>query len=595
MTFTINTNIDALGLQKRLVNNQTELARTLNRLSSGLRISQASDDAAGLAVAARMESQIRGLNQGVRNTNDVISTVMGAESQLNQLTELLQRARELSLQAANGTNVGSDRIALNGELQQVLSEFDRIAASTSINGQTLLNGTLGATDYQIGANAGDRLSFNWNFNMRSSAQGALEMLSSADLRTTNGGAGGGFQFAGTYTTPAFASLNFSIPASPFRGGAVTTSGTLNLNYAGAQATTFLVDGTTVSLNSNFGSVGALATAVQAQLSAAHGGWFSVTNDGSAITITKTPGATGATSAVSVTSGSGPADVSAFLSGTPAAGAAAVTATFAGFNVDGHRVYLNADYSGDDAGLVADIQSQLNASPGANGVYQVSGSSAGISIARVGSLSPPTLSNFVGTGATTFAQASSGTFTLGAGDFQLQVGTGPVLDIVGSFTTPDALARAIMAKASGVYATVDTTTGKLKLIATQSFSVSGTQADPSGSLGFDAGASQTNGNLGTVNLFNASSSVEVLMRIDATLGNLNQTRATLGAYQNRLVAAISTMQNSSNNLSQAQGRIVDADYAQEVAHLSRQQILQQAGIAMLAQANRMSSSVLALLR
>jgi flagellin len=90
-------------------------------------------------------------------------------------------------------------------------------------------------------------------------------------------------------------------------------------------------------------------------------------------------------------------------------------------------------------------------------------------------------------------------------------------------------------------------------------------------------------------------VEVLMRIDATLGNLNQTRATLGAYQNRLVAAISTMQNSSNNLSQAQGRIVDADYAQEVAHLSRQQILQQAGIAMLAQANRMSSSVLALLR
>jgi flagellin len=596
MTYFINTNIDALSLQRRLVSNQTELARMLNRLSSGLRVSQASDDAAGLAVAARMESQIRGMNQGVRNTNDVISTVMTAESQLNQMTELLQRARELSLQAANGSYVGSDRIAMNGELKQVLSEYDRIAASKSINGQTLLDGTVGTAQYQLGANATDRVSFDWNFNMRASAQGSLQMLSSADLRNNNGGSGGGFSFAGTYTTPAISNLNFSIVASPFRGGALTTAGALNLNFAGAAPTTFTVDGTTVSLNTDFGtSVATLATAVQGQLNAAHGGWYSVTASGGAITIAKTASAASPTSAVSVAAGSGAADISAFVSGAQSAGAAAVTATFAGFSVDGHRVYIDSNYSGNDGGLIADIQAQLDAAPGLSGVYQVSGSAAGVSIAKVGSLSPPGVGNFVGTGATTFAQAPSGVLTLGAGDLQLQFGSGPKVDIVGSFTSADALAGAIMSQAKGIYATVDTTTGKMKLLSTQSFTVSGTQADPGGSIAFDAADSQTNGNLGTVNLFNVTSAVEVVMRIDATLESVNQARATLGAYQNRLLYALSNLQTGSDNLTQARGRIVDADYAQELANLTKQQILQQAAQAMLVQANHLASNVLALLR
>ena len=595
MTYFINTNIDALSLQRRLVTNQTELARMLNRLSSGLRVSQASDDAAGLAVAARLESQIRGMNQGVRNTNDVISTVMTAESQLNQMTELLQRARELSLQAANGSYVGSDRIAMNGELKQVLSEYDRIVASKSVNGQSLLDGTVGTAQYQLGANATDRVSFDWNFNMLSSAQGALQMLSSADLRNNNGGSGGGFSFAGTYTTPAIANLDFSRTASPFRGGALTTSGALNLSFAGATPTTFTVDGTTVSLNADFGSAGALATALQGQLNAAHGGWYNVTASGGAITITKTASAASPTFAVSIAADTGPANISAFVSGTQSAGTAAVTATFAGFSVDGHRVYIDSNYSGNDGGLIADIQAQLDAAPGLSGVYQVSGSAAGVSIAKVGSLSPPGVGSFVGTGATTFAQASSGVLTLGAGDLQLQFGSGPKVDIVGNFTSADALAGAIMSKAKGIYATVDTTTGKMKLLSTQSFTVSGAQADPGGSIAFDAADSQTNGNLGTVNLFNVTSSIEVVMRIDATLESVNQARATFGAYQNRLLYALSNLQNGSDNLSQARGRIVDADYAQELANLTKQQILQQAAQAMLVQANHLASNVLALLR
>lgn len=595
MRFSINTNTDALGIQRRLDRSQTELARTLGRLSSGLRVNQAADDAAGLAVASRMHSQIRGMDQGVRNANDAISVVMSAEAQIGQLTGLLQRARELAVQAANGTYLGTDRIALNGELQQLLAEFERIAAGQSINGQALLNGSLGSARYQIGANAQDTIRFDWDFNLRTGAQGALHTLASADLRNTSGGAGGGFAFAGTYTTQALASLDFSIPASPFRGGASTTAGPPNLDYAGPLPSTFAVDGTTLSLNANYPTVGALALAVQAQLGAARPGWYGVTHDGSAITITKSALAANPTSAPVITAGSGPADTSAFVAGLPSAGAPAVAPSFAGFRVDGYPVFLDADYSGNDGGLIADIQSQLDAAPGAAGRYQVSGSAAGVSIARVGSLVPPTLGSFVGTGASLFAQAPSGTLSLAAGDLAVQSGSGPARDIVGSFASPDALAGAIMAAVGGIYASVDTTTGTLKLLSTQSISVSGAQADPSGALGFAAGSSQSSGSLAAVNLFNASSAVEVLMRVDAAMTTVNQTAASLGAYQNRLAAAITGLQNSSLNLSQARGRILDADYAQELAEQSKQQILQQAGQALLVQANQLGKGVLALLR
>lgn len=590
MTLTIYTNIDAISLQRNLDKNQVGLARTLKRLSSGLRVSQASDDAAGLAVATRMESQIRGMNQGVRNANDAISAVQTAEGQMAQLTQILQRARELGVQAANGTYQASDRIAMNRELQQALAEFDRIAGSNTFNGRTLLNGTLGTTNYLVGADASDTISFDWDSNLRLNQQGALDMVGSADLRTSSGA----FQFAGTYTTLPISNLDFSIPASPFVGGAITTAGTPVLNYAVGPPTLFAVDGTTVSLSANYASLAALTTAVQAQLSAAHGGWYSVSHDGSTISITKTASAASATTAVSIAAISG-ANGAAFTSGAPSAGAAAVTATYAGFSIDGHAVYINSNYTGNDAGLLADIQSQLDAIPAITGTYQISGSASGISIAKPASLVTPSVGGFVGTGASTFAQATPAVLTLGAGDFELQMGSGSVVSITGSFASPEALAVAIMSKVPSVYASVDTTSGVMKLLSSQAFTVSGVQADASGALGFSANTSQSSGDLSQVNLFNASSAGEVIMRVDAALDSVNQTRASLGAFQNRLYAVISTLQNSSDNLTMARGRIIDADYAQEMSHLSRRQIVQQAGLALLTQATQYPRTVLALIR
>ncbi len=589
LTLKIYTNTVALSLLRNLDNNQVGLARTLQRLSSGLRVSHAADDAAGLAMAARMESQIRGINQGVRNANDAVSAVQTAEAQLAQIADLLQHARELAVQAGNSIYSGADRRSLDREFKQTLEEYDRIAAGSNFNGRNLLNGSLGLMGYQIGANVGDQLSFDWSTNMRRSVQGAVQMVSSSDLRTTNGG----FQFSGTYTTNPIGDLDFSVQTTAFRGGSVTTAGTPALDYSGAQNASFTVDDATVNLTSNYASLGALASTVQAQLNTAHSGWYSVSNDGSTITITKTSSATASTDAVSIGAVSG--DASAFTSGVSSAGARARTASWAGFNVDGHAVLINANYTGNDGGLVGDIQAQLDAVPNLAGVYQVSGSAAGINISKLGSFAPPSVAGFSGTAASIFAQAAAATMTLRPGDLRIQVGSGPSVGIEGSFGSPVALANAIMSAVPEVYAAVDTTTGILKLLSTQTFTVAGAQAGGGGALGFDSASSQTNGSLSQVNLLNASSAGEVMFRLDATLDTVNQTRSSLGAFQNLLTANIASQQNMSANLVAARGRIMDADYAVELSHLSTHQILRQAGLALLAQAGLQPRNVLALLR
>ena len=138
----INSNITSLNAQNNLNRSGAALATTLERLSSGLRINSAKDDAAGLAISDRMTSQIRGLNQAVRNANDGISLSQTAEGALKEATNLLQRMRELAIQSANSTNSASDRAALNSEVNQIKQEIDRIASTTEFNGLKLLDGTL---------------------------------------------------------------------------------------------------------------------------------------------------------------------------------------------------------------------------------------------------------------------------------------------------------------------------------------------------------------------------------------------------------------------------------------------------------------------
>ena len=157
MSLTINTNINSLNAQRSLGTSQMSLATSMQRLSSGLRINSASDDAAGLAIADRMNAQIKGTNVAIRNANDGISLAQTAEGALATVTDALQRMRELAVQAQNGTNGTTDRANLDTEYQQLSSEITRIASQTKFNGVAIVGGGAGAQVFQVGANNGDTL------------------------------------------------------------------------------------------------------------------------------------------------------------------------------------------------------------------------------------------------------------------------------------------------------------------------------------------------------------------------------------------------------------------------------------------------------
>jgi len=158
MAQVINTNIPSMTAQRNLTSSQSDLATSLQRLSSGLRINSAKDDAAGLAISERFTSQIRGLVQAARNANDGISLAQTAEGALKEVSNNLQRIRELAVQSANGTNSASDRAAIQTEVAQLIQEVDRVASQTTFNDIKLLDGTFSNAAFQVGANAGETIS-----------------------------------------------------------------------------------------------------------------------------------------------------------------------------------------------------------------------------------------------------------------------------------------------------------------------------------------------------------------------------------------------------------------------------------------------------
>ncbi len=225
MAQTINTNVASLNAQRNLSRSQGLLNQSLERLSTGLRINSAKDDAAGLAISERFTTQIRGLNQAVRNASDGISLAQTAESALGELTNNLQRIRELAVQSANASNSASDRAALNAEVQQRIAEIDRIAKQTNFNGVKVLDGSAGTITFQVGANVGETISVALNQGVTAEGVG-----------TINTDAGGAFT-----TLTANATLTFGGTAAGTV--ALTTGDTIddavsainNANIAGVSA------------------------------------------------------------------------------------------------------------------------------------------------------------------------------------------------------------------------------------------------------------------------------------------------------------------------------------------------------------------------
>ena len=233
MAQVINTNVASLNAQRNLSTSQTTLATSLQRLSSGLRINSAKDDAAGLAISERFSTQIRGLNQAVRNANDGISMAQTGEGALAEIGNNLQRIRELAVQAANVTNSASDRAALDLEVQQRLAEIDRTASQTSFNGQKILNGEIGSATFQVGANVGETISVGFSTSTRITEMGKAASASSGVAMSSLITAGSD-AVAGSYTkatVPGFDFRNIAAVASSY-----TTSTVAPGNYATVAAT-----------------------------------------------------------------------------------------------------------------------------------------------------------------------------------------------------------------------------------------------------------------------------------------------------------------------------------------------------------------------
>jgi flagellin len=397
----INTNIASLTAQRNLNSSQTSLATSLQRLSSGLRINSAKDDAAGLAISERFTTQVRGLNQAIRNANDGISLAQTGEGALAEVGNNLQRIRELAVQAANATNSDSDRAALDLEVQQRLSEIDRIASQTSFNGRKILDGTFGSAVFQVGSEAGQVIGLDLNASTRLDGLGEISSATSAGLGSN---ATGGFieltAIPGDYTTPgtvdgrleiANPPLNYGDAATLDQTGStagntavaapghniqtmdITTPGALDFSTVIGQFD--LSDGTDtvgVTITGDYtGNLAGLATDIQAEAALA-GVDVTVTlnSAGDALIFTNTD-AGDSTLAVGITS----VDAKMAASGLAVDAGVAGGSTAATFNVDGIPVSLSGNYA-DSTAIAAAIDAQLPTtytvtSPGAGQLQIVS--------------------------------------------------------------------------------------------------------------------------------------------------------------------------------------------------------------------------------
>jgi flagellin len=190
MPQTINTNLASLNAQRNLSASQSSLSTSMQRLSSGLRVNSAKDDAAGLAIATRMDSQVRGMNVAIRNANDAISLSQTAEGAIGKLTDMAQRMRELAVQSANATNTAADRANLDAEFQQLGSEITRTIGATTFNGLAILAGNAGAQDFQVGANAGQTVTvttadLSADATVTAVTGGAVDTVANANTAMTN--------------------------------------------------------------------------------------------------------------------------------------------------------------------------------------------------------------------------------------------------------------------------------------------------------------------------------------------------------------------------------------------------------------------------
>ena len=505
MALVINTNTMSLNAQRNLTSSASQLATSLQRLSSGLRINSAKDDAAGLAISERFTTQIRGLTQAARNANDGISLAQTAEGALAEIQSNLQRIRELSVQSANATNSASDRVALDEEVQQRLQEIERISSQTSFNGQKILDGTFGAAQFQVGANVGETININLTTGVKASQIGQIATQTSAAEVTTANLTG-----TGTIQVGSGAAKTIGLATA---GTAVGQ--TVGSAYAKAQAINAAsVPGLTATATNNIELTAAATTGTAA------GDTYSLTINGVVIFGSYDQNTNPVLTTQQITDGINAQTTNTGVSATLVGGTLRLSAA------DGRDIAIGQTLGGSAGGGL---------SAGTGGASTVNGVTY-----RDGTVG--TVAN-AGANSTDTTAVNGGTITLSATDNIVITGDGAIMGF--------ATANATIAK--------DTVT------------------------------------LSSQNVKTVAAANSTISRVDAALTKISSLRSNFGAIQSRFESTITNLQTTNENLTASRSRILDADFAEETANLTKAQILQQAGTAILAQANSVPQNVLSLLR
>lgn len=476
MALSVNTNVMSINAQRNLSANSMNLNKSLQRLSSGLRINQAADDAAGMAISSGMTAQVRGLTQAIRNAGDGLSLLGTAESAISEQTNILQRIRELAVQSANDTNSVGNRASLNDEVDSLVSELERISGTVEFNGLKLLDGTFSAKELQVGAFSGSNQKI------------------SIDIASTR---------AATIGSPYEMTSSSAVTTGGFTSGQVkiTVGGQSFFAAASADDGVSTVDAT--------GSAKSYATAVNAV--------------------------------------SGSTGVKATATTTVHAGGAQTVANHA--TVDATN-YLKIN--GQDVGA-----------------FNVAAVDSTVVIDAINA-------KFGDTGVKASLNATTNVIQLVAED-----GRNINVDALGTGAT-----------ASGFAAANATSRGNVTMSGTREFTV----ADTATRLNITGvAAKNTAKNVNTIDIASKAGAEQAMDIIDVALENLNSRRATIGAQVNRLNSVVSNLSAVNENVEASKSRILDADFATETANLTRNQILQQAAVSVLSQANQVPQLALSLLR
>ena len=532
MAAIINTNIQSLNAQRNLSSSQSSLATSMQRLSSGMRINSAKDDAAGLAISERMNTQIRGLTVASRNANDGISLAQTAEGALGSLGSNLQRIRELAVQARNATNSSEDRAALDAEVQQLKAEVTRVAQQTSFNGTKLLDGSFTDMAFQVGANQGQTISISSIVNANVESLGSWKSVAVPSKLTGAAIVGGSAEVV----VPGKTSWDITLPAA-------TGTPANAWNYA---AFDISVNGVTVNVpavNSATSAADAqdkLATSIATRLSTSLG----AANTVSAKVVAGKVELTNSSTNSAVIAPIAPTAPAVNPLGTSSLSLNAAKSVPSG-GMEAARVRIN--------GVNFELPPQESASNRVNDlVKQINASTT-----------TPKVEASIVNGALSLTSSN--------GDVQIELPT--------PNTAPPVMTAATLTAATG-------------------FDLGSTNASSalpiSGARGF-IGADANKTGFADLNVLDAEFADNAILAMDAALTAVNGARATLGAVQSRFETAVENLSVSTENLSASKSRIMDADFAVETANLSRSQILQQAGTAMVAQANQLPQQVLQLLQ